>query len=131
MARSTVLALGKAAAERGMVDTCEIKRHTGETTDEYSGEIVDTFDTIYTGKCRLQQGAADAQPQDSGEAYILLQRVELQVPLAAVGIKVDDEVTITAAGRDPDLVSKVFLIRDLHIKTDATSRRFRVEEKTS
>lgn len=116
-----------------MVDTCSIERFTGEVTDPFSGEIVKTSETIYTGKCRFQQpgGGIQAAKVDAGEAQFLLQRSEIQLPVSVVGVDVDDRITCTAAGRDPDLVDRVFLVRDLAYKTDATSRRLQIEERTS
>lgn len=131
MSRATVLARGRIAAEAGMVDTCTIRRSVRQTTDPFSGEAVDTFDELYDGKCRLQQGSAEAQQADVGENYVLLQRVTVQLPVNVTGIQVGDQITVTAAGRDPDLVGRVFLVRDLFIKTDATSRRVHVQERTS
>jgi hypothetical protein len=132
MARAVVLARGRAAAEAGMVDTCTITRSGEETTDPFSGEIVRETEEVYEGKCRLQQAnAARADQRDIGEAYLLLQQLEVQLPMSVTGIKVDDTITITAAARDEDLVGRVFRVRDLMIKTDATSRRIQVTEVTS
>lgn len=131
--RGPLLAQGRKAAESGMVDTCSIKRVSAEVTDPYSGETEQTVSTIYTGKCRFQQsgGGAQAQQADVGEAYLLIQRAEIQLPVAVVGLQVGDVVTCTAAGRDPDLVGRSFLVRDLPYKTDATSRRVQITEQTS
>jgi hypothetical protein len=133
MSRATVLARGRVAAEAGMVDACTIRRNTGETTDPFSGETSDTYVELYDGKCRFQQsgGGARANQQDAGEAYLLLQQVEVQLPISVTGLMVGDVVTITAAGRDEDLVGRVLRIRDLMTKTDSTARRVQVEEITS
>jgi hypothetical protein len=40
-------------------------------------------------------------------------------------------VTITASVNDPDLVGRVFLIRDLFHKTEPTARRVGVIERTA
>jgi hypothetical protein len=45
------------------------------------------------------------------------------------GLEVGDEITITAS-RDPDLVGRAFLARDLFHKTDLTARRVGVTERT-
>jgi hypothetical protein len=131
MTRSLVLARGRQAAEAGMVDTCSIRRSTGEVTDDYSGVITPTFESLYEGKCRLQQSQAEAQPMNVGEAYVLIQKIELQLPISVVGLQVGDEVTIISAKNDQDLVGLVFLLRDFPRKTDATARRVLVQEKTS
>lgn len=114
-----------------MVDSCAITRKTGETTDPDTGVIVDTTSEIYGGKCRVQQARAQASPQDPGEAYVLMLRLEVQLPMSVVGLEVDDRIEITASAHDPDLVGRVFTVRDLAHKTHATSRRVQCQELTS
>lgn len=130
MSRSVVLARGRAAAEAGMIDTCQISRPGAEVTDPFSGEVTTGTTEIYTGKCRVQQTTAQAQQQDAGEAFVLLQNVEIQLPVAVTGLEVGDQVVLTIS-RDEDLVGRIFRIRDLAYKTDATARRMRVQEITS
>ena len=131
MSRASVLARGRAAAEAGMVDACIIRRITGQVTDPDTGEVTNTYTTIYEGKCRLQQQGQQARPEQAGEAYLLMLRRELQLPMSVTGLRTEDEVTMTASAHDPDLPGRVFLIRDLFGKTEATSRRVTVEEATS
>ncbi|HEX7160400.1 MAG TPA: DUF6093 family protein [Trebonia sp.] len=132
MSRASVLARGRAAAEAGMVDACIIRRITGQVTDPDTGEVTNTYTTIYEGKCRLQQiSRTQARPEQAGEAYLLMLRRELQLPMSVTGLRTEDEVTMTASAYDPDLPGRVFLIRDLFGKTEATARRIAVEEVTS
>lgn len=131
MSRTGVLARAQAFAEAGMVDTCTIRRRTGETTDPQTGEITPTWSPLlYDGKCRFQHRDGRAEQADAGEAYVLLQRTEVQLPVAAIGIDVGDEITCTAS-RDPDLVGRAFLVHDLAYRSDATTRRLQVQERTS
>lgn len=129
MSRAALLARARAAAQAGMADTCTIRRRAGETTDENSGVVTPTWDALYAGKCRVQQAIAQAAQHDVGEDYLLQMRLEVQLPMAVTGLAVGDEVTITAS-QDPDLVGRVFLVRDLFHKTDASSRRVGVTERT-
>lgn len=129
MSRALVLARGRLAAEVGMVDTCTIQRRTGQTEDEFSGVVTDTYVQVYAGRCRLQQPGSQAQQQDVGEASILLYRVELQLPISATGLQTGDLVTITASAHDADLVGKVFYVRELPRKSEATARRVQVQER--
>jgi hypothetical protein len=131
VSRAAVLARARIAAEAGMADTCTIRRRTGETTDEANGTITPTWASLYAGKCRVQQAQAQAEPRDAGEAHLLLLRLEVQLPMSVTGLQVGDEVTITAAAYDADLPGRVFLVRDLAHKTDATARRVQVTERTS
>ncbi len=114
-----------------MVDSCTIRRRTGTTTDQFSGVITPTYlnPDPYAGKCRVQQPQAVDRPHDVGEDFVLIARLELQIPVSVVGIDVGDEVTITAAARDGDLVGRVFLVHDLPHKTDSTARRLQITER--
>lgn len=131
MSVQSALARGRAAAERLMTDTCLIRRRTGETTDPGSGVITPTYTTIYTGRCRLQQRASTASAQDAGEAYRLMQRLELHLPATVEDVRPDDEATITASTTDPDVVGRPLVVRDAAYGTHRTARRLGVTEATS
>lgn len=130
MSRAALVARAKIAAEKGMVDTCSIRRGADGGTDG-SGNVVTTWTSLYTGRCRVQQSPGQASSQNPGESYQLLLRLEVQLPMSVIGLHVGDEITITAAVRDADLVGRVFLIRDLAHKSDASARRVGVTERTS
>jgi hypothetical protein len=130
MSRETVLARGQGKAVASMVDTCTIRRKTGSVTNQDTGAPTPTWANLYAGACRVQQGIAQADQRDVGEDYQLMLRLVVQLPVTVTGLKVLDEITITAS-RDADLVGRVFLIRDLMHKTDETARRVGVTERTS
>lgn len=115
-----------------MVDACTVRRRTGESTDLDTGAITPTYlsPNPYAGRCRVQQAQAQAQQHDAGQDYLLLLRLEVQLPMSVVGLQVGDEITITASVNDADLVGRVFLIRDLAHKTEATARRVQCTERT-
>jgi|ERR1044071_811774 hypothetical protein len=131
MTAGIITIFGRAAIERLMVDSCVIRRLTGETTDPASGVITPTFATLYTGKCRVQHQEAQAREENAGQQFLLMLVLRLQLPTSVTGLLVDDEVTITASTYDPDLVGRVFTIRDLMHKTHTTSRRVSIQERTS
>lgn len=131
MSAATALALGRAAAERGMVDECTIRRATGTVTDPDTGRVTPTYEQIYTGKCRVQQQQVQARAVEPGEAHLLMLRLEVHLPMSVTGVAAGDEVVITSSAHDPDLVDRVFLVRELAHKSHATARRLGVEEKTS
>lgn len=130
MSRASVLTRGRVAAEAGMVDACSIRRRTGTTTDDNTGEVTPTWTSIYSGKCRVQQRTVQAESQTPGQDYQLLTQLELQFPIAAAALLVGDEVTVTASG-DPQLVGAVLIVRDLAVKSEATARRIGVTRRTS
>jgi hypothetical protein len=115
--RASALARGRAAAEAAMGDTCMIRRSAG-STDPVTGYPTRTYTALYSGPCRVQQHQATADRQDVGEDTLLLLRLEVQLPVVgSEGLQVGDEVTVTAAANDTDLVGRTFLIHDLAHKT--------------
>jgi hypothetical protein len=130
MSRASVLARAQAAAEAGMADTCTIRRKSGGTTDPDTGFPTQPYTDLYAGKCRVQQHQATADQQDIGEDHLLLLRLEVQLSMTVTGLKVGDEITLTAS-RDADLVGRVFRIHDLAHKTEASARRVQCVERTS
>lgn len=127
---TAALLRGRAAAEALMVDTCTIRRKLAPVTSTVDATVTWTYATIYSGKCRFQQQAADARTEDAAEAFVRLLRLELQLPMAVTGIRALDEVTCDTSALDPDLPGRVLLVRDLAHKTHATARRIRLEERT-
>ena len=113
-----------------MQDTCTIRRRTGESTGP-GGVVSDTYDVLYSGKCRVQQADAQATEQSPGEAFVLMLRWVVQLPVSVAGLQTEDEITIDSSVHDPDLPGRVLLIRDLAHKTHATARRVGVQERTS
>jgi hypothetical protein len=133
MSRDALLAEAQDFAEEGMVDACVIRRVTGWTTDDFSGTRVPTYlsPDPYTGKCRVQQALVQSTREDAGQDDVLLLRLELQLPVVgSEGLAVGDLVTIIAS-RDADLVGRSLVIRDLAHKTDASSRRLQLIERTA
>lgn len=115
-----------------MIDTCTIRRQTGATTDPATGERVPTYlsPNPYSGPCRVQQHQATADQQDAGQDYLLMLRLEVQLPMSVTGLQVGDEITMTASVNDPDLPGRVFKIHDLAHKSEATARRVQCIERT-
>lgn len=130
MSRASVLSRGRAMAEAGMVDTCTIVRITQTSTNETSGAVTETTSTIYTGPCRVQERGG--YPRDISTApdqpQLAIPR-ELQLPVAtSTGVRAGDRVTITAAPNDAGLVGTVAWLRGQPAKSEATSRRFHMEQ---
>lgn len=132
MALDTALARGRAAALARMTDACTVRRRTGETEGP-GGVITPTWADVYTGQCRVQV-RSDVSPgssSDVAEAALIIKTHEVHLPLSAVGILEGDEIEITAARYDPDLVGRVYRVRTVLTKSAATARRVSAIEVTS
>jgi hypothetical protein len=130
-AQSATLA-GRAAAERLMVDTCTITRVTGGSSDPETGVRTQTTTVVYTGKCRFKMyPRSPGRRTDVAEASVVEVDEELQIPMSATGVQVEDIVTVTASALDPALVGRAFRVASQAAKTHATMRRFDLLEVAS
>lgn len=130
MSRASVLARGRAMAEAGMTDACTIVRIAQTSTDETTGVVTETPTTVYTGACRVQERGG--YPRDISTApdqpQLGIPR-ELQLPVStSTGVQAGDRVTITASVHDAGLVGVAAWLRGQPAKSEATARRFHMEE---
>lgn len=123
-----VLTRGRAAALAIMQDACTITRLASTSTNSETAQVTKTFTTIYSGQCRISINSKNARPQNIAEDNLFIFRVQLQLPMSAVGVLPDDQAVITACLYDPELVGKTFAVRELAHGTHITSRRLMVEE---
>jgi hypothetical protein len=131
MSRALLLARARTAALKGMVDACTIRHRAGETTDDDSGVVTPIWEDLYAGPCRVQQSRySSSTKHDAGQDDITLLALEVHLPMSVVGVEVGDAITMTASLTDPDLPGRVFLVRSLAHKTDASARRVQVIERT-
>lgn len=128
MSAASITLAGRAAAERNMVDSVTINRVTGSTPNLQTGAGAQTTSTIYSGKCRVQQRGRLSRPTTVAESYVFQTAYELQLPMSATGILINDIVTVTSSVLDPDLAGRDFWVREEAAKTHATSRRLGIEE---
>lgn len=129
MSRASVLARGRAMAEASMVDTCLIERQTSSTTNSVA-QVTGTFTTVYTGPCRVQERGG--YPRDitttQDQPQLAIAR-ELQLPVGtSTAVQAGDRVTITASANDPGLVGTKSWLRGQPAKSEATARRFHMEQ---
>ena len=116
---------GQSLAESLMVDTVLIRRKSGTPTpDPTTGELVYSYTTIYTGKCRLVLRSGVTRDVDAQSQLLAVQGPRLDVPVAGTsGVKADDEFTITA-GETVGVAGRVAGRFDQSLKT---ARRLPVE----
>jgi|SRR5215467_674567 len=132
-ATSTTLR-GRAAAERLMVDTVTVTRRTPNAThsdtNPETGAVSPAYATIYVGAAKVQSMSRQtvARPESVGDAEQFLTHREVHLPHSATDVAADDIVTVTASVLDPDLVGKVFHVRNVLVKSYGTSRRLGVIE---
>ena len=122
----------RAHAESMMVDTCTITRaSTGApVVDNNNGTVTPAAPaTIYAGPCRVQLPDAVEKAEEVGGDALSVQAAIISLPVAgSESVAVGDVVTVTNATFDADLSGVTYVVRGLHRKSHATSRRLRCEE---
>lgn len=126
MSATTALLRGRVAAESLMLDAVTIARTTGSSTDQDTGVVTPTLNTLYTGKAKIHQAGAAGSPTTLGEAEVFTSTLEVHVPITVTGIQPDDLVTVTASALDADLVGKTYRVRGIADKSFLTARRLAV-----
>lgn len=123
---------GQAAAEALMQDACTVEHAVGEPTTGAGGVVTTPYGAAYyTGRCHVQIKAEAGAGADVGEAYRIVTRRIVKLPMSVTGVVEGDRITITAAALDAALVGKVYTVRDVEAKTFMTARRVTVLEITS
>ncbi len=113
-----------------MLDVCAVARLTGQpgAIDPDTGlRDPAPTSTVYTGKCRVQTYEAHESTPDSGEHVFTVQRYFVHLP-AGTDVRVDDQITITAAALDAALVGRSYRVVALLHKSLATAHRVAVDE---
>lgn len=127
------LLLGRAAAERLMVDFCTVERAGDPTVDPDTGVVSPAFTSAYSGKCKVQSaaGVSSVGNPDAGERQWSVQQLQVHLPVSAPAVSVGDRITVTESQFDPALAGRVFTVRQLLHKSFATAQRLGVDEVTA
>lgn len=124
---SGITLMGRKQAEALMQSTVIVTRKTGSSVDHATGLEVDTFDTIYSGKCRLQFVFVRPEQANVSGQELAHERGVLSLPIiGSNGIKADDLATVTIGALDPGTTVSG-RIESPFAKTHATARRFPLE----
>lgn len=133
MSAGPLLARGRRAARRDMTDMCTISRRSAGVTNTTTGAVEAVVVEIYAGCCKVQEpltgGDGTESPVAAADVRLLGLILALPVPDSA-GVRAGDEVVITAARNDLDLVGRVYSVTGESAKTAATARRLRMQEVT-
>jgi hypothetical protein len=122
---------GRRAAERLMVDACEVRGlPTFGEMDPVTGLRPETPGTlVYAGKCKVQTFEAHESTPEAGDHVFTVQRTQVHLP-ADVEVAVDQIITVTASVLDANLVGRRFRVAAFLHKSFATANRVQVEEVT-
>lgn len=111
---------------RWLTDTCTINDAApAPVFDPETGYSSAGGAAVYAGACRIRP--AGASGRDVGDAPIVLHSYLVTIPWDAVGIAINQVVTITDSD-DPDMVDRTFRVVDVEGGTGNPHRRLTVEQ---
>lgn len=136
MSVRSILAQGRAAHLQLLIDTCTIKRLTGQTLDPDTDVMTPTYETIYDdpdspgagASCRLKAFRI-GRPVEAGEVSIELQRYELHLPWDAVPTVMRDDIATVISSDDSWVVGRPLTVTDISYSGSTTARHIIVEDR--
>jgi hypothetical protein len=131
MSAARVVARGRLAAERLMIDTCSVSYPTGATVwNEASGRDVPVYAVDFESPCQFQSTALVTEDADVGARREVVDKVTLKLPVTAPQVRTDALVECLTVGliSDPRLVGRKFLVGAPFNKTYATATRLELKE---
>lgn len=127
MSVEAALAAGRSAALQLMRDTCLIERKTGETTDPDTLEIVEMWETVYEGVCRVKPRSS--REAEWGEQEVTLHQYSVHLPWdAAPAVQRVDRFT-TLTSDDAWLLGRHLEVIAISHAGTSTARRILIEDR--
>lgn len=97
MSAARTIARGRRMAEKLMVDTCLVQRVIGETTNDETGTVEPILQTVYSGRCKLQNQTEYETGSVAGGHLSVEQRSLVHFPVGSFQSKHGDLCTFTAS----------------------------------
>lgn len=130
MRKEVYLKRRRKAAERLMVDSCEVRRGNGEPVfNPETGQYESAGALSYTGRCKVQSIRPQAATPEAGGAVFTVVGSEVHVP-AGTDIQDGDVVKITASALSPSLVGVELRVQGFIPDTWDTAYRAPVKVNT-
>lgn len=117
---------GRAAAESLMRDTCVVERRGDDVTDPVTGEVTESWETLYAGACKVQGRTAQAANPVAGGHAFTVEQLMIHLPVSA-GSMAGDRATVVTSNMDPDLVGLQLRLTELARGSYRTADRWNVE----
>jgi hypothetical protein len=126
-AEAAVLA-GRTEAEALMLDTCTITRPGEPVTDPDTGDVTNSAETVYAGKCKVQSKDSATSSPEAGEHTFTVVSRQVHIPANAADVRDGDVVTITASRLNAFTVGKQYRVSGFTPDTFDTAARLPVKE---
>jgi hypothetical protein len=118
----------RAEAESLMLDTCTITRPGEPVTDPDTGDVTNSAETVYAGKCKVQSKDSATSSPEAGEHTFTVVSRQVHIPANAADVRDGDVVTITASRLNAFTVGKQYRVSGFTPDTFDTAARLPVKE---
>jgi len=113
-----------------LVDRCRIERRTGQSYDDATNTMTDTWAVVWEGPCDLDSTATvgsrtDARTEAAGDP-VTLSRLTASIPATVTDVEPMDTLTVTQSG-DARLVGRRFTITAIRMGTTPALRSLLLE----
>jgi len=124
----SALLRGRKAAEKRMIDECDIHRPGETVTDQETGDVTNTTELVYSGMCEVKSNEGVAANPEAGEATFTVVSRVVKIPMNSADIHDGDVVTLTASRLNAFTVGKKYRVSGFTPDTFDTAARLPVKE---
>jgi hypothetical protein len=119
-------------AEATMTDTVELRRPSSASVfDEAAGSSAyPDPTTLATTSARIQRLPRRGGSDDVGDRAVVVQLYQVSLPVSAPEVRIDDQVYVTTAATDPQLVGVLLTVREVRLGSQVWQRDLMCEEVT-
>jgi hypothetical protein len=114
-----------------MLDECTITRPGEPVTDPDTGDVTNSAETVYAGKCKVQSKDSATSSPEAGEHTFTVVSRQVHIPANAADVHDGDVVTITASRLNAFTVGKQYRVSGFTPDTFDTAARLPVKEVVS
>jgi hypothetical protein len=114
-----------------MLDECTITRPGEPVTDPDTGDVTNSAETVYAGKCKVQSKDSATSSPEAGEHTFTVVSRQVHIPANAADVRDGDVVTITTSRLNAFTVGKQYRVSGFTPDTFDTAARLPVKEVVS
>ena len=111
-----------------MLDECTITRPGEPVTDPDTGDVTNSAETVYAGKCKVQSKDSATSSPEAGEHTFTVVSRQVHIPANAADVRDGDVVTITTSRLNAFTVGKQYRVSGFTPDTFDTAARLPVKE---
>jgi len=111
-----------------MLDECTITRPGEPVTDPDTGDVTNSAETVYAGKCKVQSKDSATSSPEAGEHTFTVVSRQVHIPANAADVRDGDVVTITTSRLNAFTVGKQYRVSGFTPDSFDTAARLPVKE---